>query len=111
MQHVHSISGVIRHIGMALISFEMLIIKPFSIQELLHLCSHWLFPSFDFFREVIAEGKQLEYIDEYVGPFLLDWLPGLLTSPQAADALNLIIVLVKFNSAYLDEPVVTGFVK
>ncbi|XP_045114580.1 tuberin-like isoform X4 [Portunus trituberculatus] len=68
-------------------------------------------PIFDFFREVIAEGKQLEYIDEYVGPFLLDWLPGLLASPQAADALNLIIVLVKFNSAYLDEPVVTGFVK
>lgn len=68
-------------------------------------------PIFDFFREVIAEGKQLEYIDEYVGPFLLDWLPGLLASPQSADALNLIIVLVKFNSAYLDEPVVTGFVK
>lgn len=70
-----------------------------------------LHDSFDFFREVIAEGKQLEYIDEYVGPFLLDWLPGLLSSPQAADALNLIIILVKFNSAYLDEPVVTGFVK
>ncbi|KAG0720159.1 Tuberin [Chionoecetes opilio] len=68
-------------------------------------------PIFDFFREVIAEGKQLEYIDEYVGPFLLDWLPGLLASSQAADALNLIIILVKFNSAYLDEPVVTGFVK
>ncbi|KAK4309742.1 hypothetical protein Pmani_018669 [Petrolisthes manimaculis] len=68
-------------------------------------------PIFDFFREVIAEGKQLEYIDEYVGPFLLDWLPGLLSSPQAADVLNLIIILVKFNSAYLDEPVVTGFVK
>lgn len=68
-------------------------------------------PIFDFFREVIAEGKQLEYIDEYVGPFLLEWLPGLLASPQAADALNLIIILVKFNSAYLDEPVVTGFVK
>ncbi|XP_042230186.1 tuberin-like isoform X2 [Homarus americanus] len=68
-------------------------------------------PIFDFFREVIAEGKQLEYIDEYVGPFLLKWLPGLLASPQSADALNLIIVLVKFNSAYLDEPVVTGYVK
>ncbi|XP_071526636.1 tuberin-like [Panulirus ornatus] len=68
-------------------------------------------PIFDFFREVIAEGKQLEYIDEYVGPFLLEWLPGLLASAQAADALNLIIVLVKFNSAYLDEPVVTGYVK
>lgn len=71
----------------------------------------WNFCRFDFFREVIAEGKQLEYIDEYVGPFLLEWLPGLLASPQAADALNLIIVLVKFNSAYLDEPVVTGYVK
>lgn len=67
--------------------------------------------SFDFFREVIAEGKQLEYIDEYVGPFLLEWLPGLLTSPQSTDALSLIIILVKFNSAYLDEPVVTGYVK
>nr|XP_045602485.1 tuberin-like [Procambarus clarkii] len=67
-------------------------------------------PIFDFFREVIAEGKQLEYIDEYVGPFLLEWLPGLLASPQAADALNLVITLVKFNSAYLDEPVVTGYV-
>lgn len=69
------------------------------------------FSSFDFFREVIAEGKQVEYIDEYVGPFLLEWLPRLLTSPQSTDALNLIIVLVKFNSAYLDEPVVTGYVK
>ncbi|XP_047476530.1 tuberin-like isoform X2 [Penaeus chinensis] len=68
-------------------------------------------PMFDFFREVIADGKQLEYIEEFVGPFLLEWLPGLLASPQAADALSLLVNLVKFNAAYLDEPVVTGYVK
>lgn len=60
---------------------------------------------------MIADGKQLEYIEEFVGPFLLEWLPGLLASPQAADALSLLVNLVKFNAAYLDEPVVTGYVK
>ncbi|XP_050694251.1 tuberin-like isoform X2 [Eriocheir sinensis] len=93
----HDRLGPMRHV------FYNYIVENYQLEDTRHI--------FDFFREVIAEGKQLEYIDEYVGPFLLDWLPGLLSSPQAADALNLIIILVKFNSAYLDEPVVTGFVK
>lgn len=68
-------------------------------------------PMFDFFREVIAYGKQLHNIEELAGPFFLKWLPIVLASPQATDALNLLVNLVKFNAAYLDEFVVTGYVK
>ncbi|CAL4064054.1 unnamed protein product, partial [Meganyctiphanes norvegica] len=68
-------------------------------------------PMFEFFSSVISEGKQLEYIEEFVGPFLHAWLPNVLASPKASDALNLLFNLVKFNAAYLDEYVVTGYVK
>ncbi|XP_071526638.1 tuberin-like [Panulirus ornatus] len=66
---------------------------------------------FDFFCGVIAEGRHLEYIEEFVGSFLLDWLPAVLASPQTLDALHVIINLVKFNSAFLDEVVIMGYVK
>ncbi|KAK7072510.1 hypothetical protein SK128_014842, partial [Halocaridina rubra] len=50
-------------------------------------------PMFDFFREVIADGKQLEYIEDLTGSFLLEWLPMILASPQASDALHLLVNL------------------
>ncbi|XP_076040511.1 TSC complex subunit tuberin isoform X2 [Oratosquilla oratoria] len=68
-------------------------------------------PMFEFFRGVTGEGRYLEYIEEDVGPFLLKWLPAILATPQSKKALNLITNLIKFNAAYMDEPVVVGFVK
>ena len=43
--------------------------------------------------------------------FYLEWLPGILVSNQSINGINLTINLIKYNSAYLDETVVNGFVK
>ena len=57
------------------------------------------------------DGRQLEYIEEQVGTFFLSWLPAIMESEQSINGISLIIALVKYNSAYLDEQVVHGFVK
>lgn len=95
--HAHDRLGAMRHV------FYNYIAENYQQEEIR--------PMFDFFREVVSDGKQLEYIEELAGPFLLEWLPFVLASPQATDALNLLVNLVKFNAAYLDETVVTGYVK
>lgn len=46
-----------------------------------------------------------------IGPFLLEWLPQLQAPAHILEFINLIINIVKFNAAYLDEEIVHGIVK
>nr|XP_045602296.1 tuberin-like isoform X2 [Procambarus clarkii] len=92
----HENLGVMRQVFFEYIS------KNYQHEEIEHM--------FRFFCAVIGKGKKIEHIEESVGMFLLEWLPAVLEMPQAVDGLNLVNTLVKFNSAFLDEPVVVGFV-
>jgi len=45
------------------------------------------------------------------GPFLLKWMPQVLQAGKTKEYLELIVNVIKFNAAYLDENVVSGIVK
>ncbi|XP_039753773.1 tuberin isoform X2 [Pararge aegeria] len=55
-------------------------------------------------------GKDIKCFEELIGPFLLEWLPQLQAAPHIVEFVNLIINIVKFNAAYLDEDIVHGIV-
>ncbi|XP_013385066.2 tuberin [Lingula anatina] len=56
-------------------------------------------------------GKDLTYFEEETGPFLLKWMPELITFSKVAEFLQLLINAIKFNAAYLDQDVVSGLVR
>lgn len=45
------------------------------------------------------------------GPFLLEWMPAVANSDRLGEFLTLLIHVIKYNAAYLDEEVVAGLVK
>lgn len=44
------------------------------------------------------------------GPFLLDWMKTIVSSSCITKFLPLVINVIKFNAAYLDEDVLSGLV-
>ncbi|XP_063888918.1 tuberin-like isoform X2 [Scylla paramamosain] len=67
-------------------------------------------PLFKFFRAVLADGRQMQYVEEEVGWILSRWMPRLLGTPLSMVVLQTTINLIKFHSAYIDDPVVSIYV-
>ena len=70
-------------------------------------------------------GKKVEYIEEIIGPFLLKWMPEvhstgryvctvlavvLLLKLRVSEYISLLINMVHYNAAYLDDAIVSGLV-
>ena len=75
-------------------------------------------------------GKKVEYIEEIIGPFLLKWMPEVhstgryvhvmwcvnhcATLPplllRVSEYISLLINMVHYNAAYLDDAIVSGLV-
>lgn len=75
-------------------------------------------------------GKKVEYIEEIIGPFLLKWMPEVhstgrcvcavycvnhcvtVTLPplRVSEYISLLINMVHYNAAYLDDDIVSGLV-
>lgn len=66
---------------------------------------------FKFFRAVLVNGRQVKYVEEEVGVLLARWLPRLLSSTVTKDALQITINLIKFHSAYVDDPIISAYVR
>lgn len=47
----------------------------------------------------------------YLGPFLLEWMPSVVNTDKLGEFLKLLVHVIKYNAAYLDEEVVAGLVK
>lgn len=47
----------------------------------------------------------------YLGPFLLEWMPSVVNTEKLGEFLKLLVHVIKYNAAYLDEEVVAGLVK
>ena len=47
----------------------------------------------------------------FVGPFLLELFPDVVTAGKAVEFLPLLISVIKFNAAYMDELIISGFVR
>ncbi|KAK3091724.1 hypothetical protein FSP39_022166 [Pinctada imbricata] len=63
------------------------------------------------FKILSTDGKNLEEFEEEAGPFLLQWMPSMMVDDKQRDFFIVLINVIKFNAAYLDEEIVTGIVK
>lgn len=65
----------------------------------------------DLLRALTDNGKSISQFEDQAPPFLLKWMPEVLSAGRAYDFLSLLKNVIKFNSSFLDKDVVTGFVQ
>ncbi|XP_064629998.1 tuberin-like isoform X3 [Lineus longissimus] len=63
------------------------------------------------FITLTENGKDLTYIEEETGQFLLHWMSDVINSGKVADFLGLLVNVIKYNAAYLEPETVAGLVQ
>ncbi|CAH0564266.1 unnamed protein product [Brassicogethes aeneus] len=58
-----------------------------------------------------TNGKNIEYFEEEVGPFLLNWFPDITRAGKILEYLTVIDNVVRYNAAYMSEDVISGFIQ
>lgn len=64
----------------------------------------------DLLIALIESGRNIEYLEEEIGPFMLEWIGEIVTADRELDFLQVLVNLIKYNAAYIDEHV-HGFVQ
>ncbi|CAG0914003.1 unnamed protein product [Notodromas monacha] len=67
--------------------------------------------SLAFLNILTEEGRKYHNIEERVGPFLLKVFPDVIVSDRAVKFLNILEMVIKFNTAYLDPPLITSYIQ
>ncbi|KAJ8913200.1 hypothetical protein NQ315_016142 [Exocentrus adspersus] len=65
----------------------------------------------DLLNTLTSNGKYIVYFDLEIGPFLLNWFPDISKAGKIEEFLAMIDNVIKFNAAYLDEDIITGFIQ
>lgn len=64
-----------------------------------------------FFICKILNTNDSYWLISLVGPFLLAWMPEVMRMGKQSDFLKLLVNVIKFNAAYLDEEIVGKLVQ
>lgn len=51
-------------------------------------------------------GKVIEHLEEKMGHFLLSWMPSVVSANKTEEFLSLLVNVVKYNAAYMDDDVI-----
>ncbi|OXU24396.1 hypothetical protein TSAR_012885 [Trichomalopsis sarcophagae] len=64
-------------------------------------------------QSLTENGKDIIHLEEKMGPFLLSWMPIVTGADgkRGAEFLSLLVNVIKFNSACIDEDIVSGLVQ
>ncbi|XP_020281635.1 tuberin [Pseudomyrmex gracilis] len=70
-------------------------------------------PRLELLQTLTEHGKDILHLEEKMGPFLLEWMPTVTAGDgkRGAEFLSLLVNVIKFNSAYIDEDIVSGLVQ
>ena len=66
---------------------------------------------FELLQSLTENGKDILYFEEEVGPFLLYWMPAVTGVARTKEFLSMLVNVIKFNAAYIDEDVIAGLVQ
>ncbi|XP_033750286.1 tuberin-like isoform X2 [Pecten maximus] len=104
LHFLHSlIEGQLQYLGILRAHF-------FSVIE--ELTNHEdLSQRLELFKALSENGRNLGEFEELAGPLLLRMMPDVLASGNMTTFLQLLVQIVKYNAAYLDEDVICGLVK
>jgi tuberous sclerosis protein 2 len=62
-------------------------------------------------QSLTDNGKDILYFEEEVGPFLLQWMPAVTGVDRTKEFLSMIVNVIKYNAAYVDEDVISSLVQ
>ncbi|XP_076345380.1 TSC complex subunit tuberin isoform X3 [Tachypleus tridentatus] len=65
----------------------------------------------ELFRALTESGKVIVYFEEETGPFLLEWMPDVISAGKSTEFLPMLVNVIKFNAAYLDQDIISGLVQ
>ncbi|KAG7209739.1 hypothetical protein KM043_011368 [Ampulex compressa] len=70
-------------------------------------------PRLELLQSLTENGKDILHLEERMGPFLLEWMPTVTggDGKRGAEFLSLLVNVIKFNSAYIDEDIISGLVQ
>ncbi|XP_017881114.1 tuberin isoform X2 [Ceratina calcarata] len=70
-------------------------------------------PRLELLQSLTENGKDILHLEERMGPFLLEWMPTVTAGDgkRGAEFLSLLVNVIKFNSAYIDEDIISGLVQ
>ncbi|KYM81590.1 Tuberin [Atta colombica] len=70
-------------------------------------------PRLELLQTLTEHGKDILHLEERMGPFLLEWMPTVTAGDgkRGAEFLSLLVNVIKFNSAYIDEDIISGLVQ
>ncbi|CAG9863119.1 unnamed protein product [Phyllotreta striolata] len=66
---------------------------------------------FDLLNILTSNGRTLLHFEEKVGRFLLNWIPEISQAGKIEEYLSMLDNLVRYNAAYLDDEVISGFIQ
>ncbi|CAH1389862.1 unnamed protein product [Nezara viridula] len=65
----------------------------------------------ELFQSLTDNGKDILYLEENVGMFLLDWMTVIVSVGKELEYLNILITCIKYNASYFDEDIICGIVE
>ncbi|GFO23357.1 tuberin [Plakobranchus ocellatus] len=65
----------------------------------------------DLFKTLSECGKNLLYFEDETGEFLLKWMPAVMDAGRISTLLPILLNVIKYNAAYLDEEILSGLVQ
>ncbi|XP_015113598.1 tuberin [Diachasma alloeum] len=70
-------------------------------------------PRLELLQKLTDNGKDILHLEEKMGPFLLEWMPIVTggDGKRGAEFLSLLVNVIKYNSAYIDEDIISGLVQ
>ena len=70
-------------------------------------------PRLELLQSLTDNGKDIQHLEERMGPFLLEWMPSVTGSDgkRGAEFLKLLVNVIKYHSAFIDEDIVSGLVQ
>ncbi|KAL1116001.1 hypothetical protein AAG570_005496 [Ranatra chinensis] len=68
-------------------------------------------PRLELLQSLTDHGRDILYLEEEMALFLLDWMPTVIDAGREQDFLQILINVIKYNTAYVDEELVASFVQ
>ncbi|XP_049853714.1 tuberin isoform X1 [Schistocerca gregaria] len=66
---------------------------------------------FELLQSLTDNGKDILYFEEEIPRFMLEWMSVFTSIGKTHEFLSIMINIIKYNSAYVDEPIVIGLVQ
>lgn len=65
----------------------------------------------ELFQSLTDAGKDILYMEDTVGIFLLKWMPDIIKAGKELDFLGILVTCIKYNASYFDEDIIAGIVQ